>query len=71
MKYPVCKTCGEEMNIFDGVFWYTCPHCGDAVKITEDGKVTWRNEIFKQGSRHHNSDYELADFCRGGDLSED
>lgn len=68
--YPYCKTCGAEMTEFDGWAWYTCPECGDSVRIIE-GKETWHNEIFKGGKKEHHSDFELADFCRGGDLTED
>ena len=68
--YPTCKTCGTEMTVFDGYAWYTCPFCEDKVRII-DGKETWYNEIFGCGKKQHRSDYELADFCRGGDLSED
>lgn len=69
-KFPTCKTCGTEMTGFDGWAWYTCPACEDKVRIIE-GKETWYDEIFGGGKKQHHSDYELADFCRGGDLSED
>lgn len=68
--YPACKTCGADMTELDGWAWYTCPECGDKVRIIE-GKSTWYNEIFGNGKKQHRSDYELADFCRGGDLTED
>lgn len=69
-SYPICKTCGAEMTGFDGWAWYTCPDCEDKVRII-DGKETWYDDIFKSGTKHHNSDFELADFCHGGDLTED
>lgn len=69
-KNPVCKTCGAEMTEFDGWAWHTCPECGDKVRII-DGHTTWYDEIFHTGKKQHRSDYDLADFCRGGDLSED
>ncbi len=69
-EYPQCKSCGAEMTGFDGWAWYTCPNCGDKVRII-DGDVTWEDEIFKEGAKQHNSDFELADFCHGGDLTED
>lgn len=68
--FPTCKSCGALMTGFDGWAWYTCPVCEDKVRITED-KVTWYDEIFGNGKKQHSSDYALADFCRGGDLSED
>jgi predicted RNA-binding Zn-ribbon protein involved in translation (DUF1610 family) len=68
--YPTCKTCGAKMTKFDGWAWYTCPECEDKVRIIE-GKETWHDEIFNKGKKQHKSDFELADFCRGGDLTED
>ena len=68
--YPRCRTCGATMTGFDGWAWYTCPECENRVRII-DGKETWYNEIFKSGKKQHHSDFELADFCRGGDLTED
>lgn len=68
--FPTCKTCGSLMTGFDGWAWYTCPDCGNKVRII-DGVVKWYDEIFRTGKKQHYSDYELADFCRGGDLSED
>ena len=69
-NYPICKTCGAKMTKFDGWAWYTCPECGDSVRII-DGIETWHDEIFGGGKKTHYSDFELADFCRGGDLTED
>ncbi len=43
--FPICDMCGAKMNIFDGVFWFTCPECGNAVRVTSDGTVTWEREI--------------------------
>lgn len=68
--FPICKTCGAKMTEFDGWAWYTCPECGDMVRII-DGTTTWHDEIFKPGTKEHHSDFELADFCHGGDLTED
>ena len=70
MEYPICNECNAEMTEFDGVAWYTCPVCGNSVRITEE-KATWHDEIFGQGNKQHRSDFELADFCRGGELTED
>ena len=74
-NFPTCKTCGAEMTKFDGWACYTCPECEDWVRII-DGTETWRCEIFGdgiygKGKKQHYSDFELADFCRGGDLTED
>ena len=68
--FPNCNACGAEMNIFDGWAFYTCPECGNKVRIIE-GNTMWYSEIFKEGKKQHRSDFELADFCRGGDLTED
>ena len=70
MEYPKCKTCGGEMTEFDGWAWYTCPNCGDSVRVV-DGKETWRNEIFGTSIKRNHSDFGLADFCHGEDLTED
>lgn len=70
-KYPVCKSCGSEMSEFDGWAWYTCKNCGNSVRII-DRHMTWYDEIFDaHGKKELYSDYELADFCRGGELSEE
>lgn len=52
------------------ITWYTCPECGNSVRII-DGITTWYDEIFRPGKKEHYSDFDLADFCRGGDLTED
>ena len=68
---PICKTCKAKMTEFDGWAWYTCPECGNRVRII-DGTITWYDEIFNpKSSKSLHSDYDRADFCRGGDLSED
>lgn len=69
-NFPFCDTCGTEMTQFDGWAWYTCPECGDKVRIIEN-KVDWYSDLFKEGKRQINSDFDLADICRGGDLTED
>lgn len=69
-KFPTCKSCDTQMTEFDGWAWYTCPYCGNSVRII-DGEEKWYDEIFGTGKKEHHSDYELADFCRGGDLSDD
>lgn len=69
--FPVCDSCGARMTEFDGCWWYTCPNCGNRVRSNDDGTQTWARDIFSAGSKSLNSDFELADFCRGGDLTED
>ena len=69
MSNPFCKMCGAEMTDYDGWAWYTCPSCGEMVRII-DGKTTWSDEIYGTGIKEHHSDFELADFCHGGDLTE-
>jgi len=69
--YPICKSCGAKMTEYDGCSWYTCPECGQAIRDNGNGSWTWKDEVFGHGSKRHNSDFDLADFCRGGDLSED
>ena len=68
--YPYCKTCGAEMTIFDNWAWYTCPECENKVRII-DGHEAWYADLFGEGTKQHYSDFDLADFCHGGDLSED
>ena len=41
------------MTEFDGWAWYTCPYCGNKVRIIES-KVTWYDEIFENGKKKHN-----------------
>ena len=69
-NYPDCRTCGTKMTDYDACAWYTCPECGDKVRII-DGEETWYDQVFKKGKKQLYSDFELADFCRGGDLTED
>lgn len=71
MRYPTCDCCGAKMTEFDGCWWYTCPECGNRVRSHEDGSWSSYHDIFKPGTKEHHSDYELADFCHGGDLSEE
>ena len=71
MKYPTCKSCGAKMTEYDGWAWYTCPVCGDAIRDNGDGSWTWKCEIVKFSNKKHMSDFELANFCHGGDLTED
>ena len=70
-EYPTCDSCGSLMTEFDGCWWYACPNCGNRIRSHSDGSWTWARDIFDEGTKSHTSDYGLADFSRGGDLSED
>ena len=64
-REPRCPWCGAELEstLDDGV--YLCPVCNELFYYDEDsGEVDHYEPI-------SHDDYELADFCRGGDLSED
>lgn len=70
-EYPICKSCGAKMTIFDGVAWYTCPECGNSVRIIGE-VITWEDEIFRnKKSNDDGSDFDIADLCHGGDLTDD
>lgn len=71
MSYPICHVCGSEMTEFDGCWWYTCPKCSARTRVNENGSYSTDDEVFRTGTKKHYSDFSLADFCRGGDLSED
>ena len=34
-NYPTCDGCGAKMTKFDGVSWYTCPSCGNMVRMSD------------------------------------
>lgn len=71
-EYPMCNICGSKMTKFDGWAWYTCPECGQAIRDNMDGSWSWQNELFRSSkSKRDMSDFELADYCRGGELTED
>ncbi len=53
---PVCELCGTLMTDFDGWAWYSCPQCGNSVRII-DGKIKWEREF----SRKNNSAYSSRD----------
>ena len=67
--YPICQ-CGTEMTKFDNWAWYSCPNCGNSVRVTTEAE-TWYDEIFRDGNKSNRSDFQLADFSHGGELSED
>ena len=43
--YPTCDMCGSKMTEFDGWAWYTCPECGNMVRVL-DGEKKWERDIF-------------------------
>lgn len=38
------------MTEFDGWAWYTCPECGNSVRILDDENTTWESELFGSGA---------------------
>lgn len=68
-NYPVCKTCGSLMTKFDNWAWYTCPECGDSVRIL-DGEVKWHDEIFGRKATYGG---RVCEYCgmslAGGDYT--
>ena len=58
--YPTCDLCGEKMTEFDGWAWYTCPNCGNMVRILEDGTTTWERELFGPRAGHSS---RLCEYC--------
>ena len=58
--YPTCDLCGEKMTEFDGWAWYTCPNCGNTVRILEDGTTTWERELFGPRTGHSS---RLCEYC--------
>ena len=36
--YPTCDMCGSKMTEFDGWAWYTCPECGNMVRVLDGEK---------------------------------
>lgn len=59
-EYPTCDLCGEMMTEFDGWAWYTCPNCGNTVRIFEDGTTTWERELFGPGAGHPS---QTCEYC--------
>lgn len=57
--YPTCDACGAKMTEFDGWAWYTCPECGNMVRII-DGTTTWKREIFGPGARRSS---RICEYC--------
>ena len=59
-----CNNCGKKMKRTAKCEFY-CKACDNTIfdwSLKYDGS---------ERKREHRSDFELADFCRGGDLSED
>lgn len=64
-KEPKCPWCGAELEptLEDNI--YECPVCKELFYYDEAADDVIHYEPLSK------DDYELADFCRGGDLSED
>ena len=48
------------MTEFDSWAWYTCPNCGNMVRILEDGTTTWERELFGLRAGHSS---RLCEYC--------
>ena len=64
MSAHYCDKCGKEMERTAKCEFY-CADCDNTIfdfslQAQDNGK-----------KKQHSSDFELADFCRGGDLTED
>ena len=66
---PTCNCCGAKMKEFDGVSWYTCPKCGNSVRIVGQD-VKWKDELYKQGTKEVKSNRQRYNICRGEDDDE-
>lgn len=64
MSKHYCDKCGKEMERTAKCEFY----CRDCDNTIFDFSLQYEGES-KQ--KRHMSDFELADFCRGGDLTED
>lgn len=64
MSKHFCDKCGKEMERTAKCEFY----CRDCDNTIFDFSLQYEGES-KQ--KRHMSDFELADFCRGGDLTED
>lgn len=72
-----CDQCGEYMNNQVGFTTssgsWTCTTCKYNNNVTNEN-IIWNNEEIDDmftTKKEHKTDFELADFCRGGDLTED
>lgn len=71
-----CDRCREYMNNQGGFTTssgkWTCTKCGYDNDVTNEN-IFWGNKEngAMSATKEHKTDFELADFCRGGDLTED
>lgn len=64
MSTHYCDKCGKQMKRTAQCEFY-CSKCDNTIF---DFSLKYENS---EKRKSHKSDFELADFCRGGDLSED
>lgn len=57
---PVCDRCGSLMTEFDGCAWYTCPECGNSVRIIDE-EVKWQREIFGREAATYSG--RICEYC--------
>ena len=64
-----CDICGKKMKRTAKCEFY-CKACDNTIF---DWSLKYAKEEGEENKPHkeHHSDFELADFCRGGDLTED
>lgn len=65
----ICNNCYSVMNVKKegrNRYLIECPNCDTYWYVDKDGEM-----INDDNEDYEDYDYELADYCRGGDLSED
>ena len=71
---PICRRCGCLMEIPAGRHLYKCNNCDIYGSYDNEGHFIWNvdpDPFGKKSRTDKMSDFELADFCNGGDLTED
>lgn len=64
----VCDKCYNKMDVYmehSNRYLIHCPHCGEEWFVDANG------EYINEDRTEEDDDFKLADFCRGGDLTED
>lgn len=64
-----CEKCGRKMKRTARCEFY-CKNCDNTI-FDWSLKYSKEDEYENKSYKEHHSDFELADFCRGGDLTED